>query len=181
MFPVQGSHVPLVVYDQSCLRFVPCRSLWQFVVMEKRANIKFCSKTDKTATEKFPANKTGLWWQRSLIHRFLNGLQDFRAAVKMSKVMNAVDDQKPFEHLKRLKQFGNWFQLIVKWLFEWWKRNLKLAEKQPESLSERFWKMKDLCCFLSNSWPMSGRFSDCKPVKSLFSLWMKIVPCLTQL
>jgi hypothetical protein len=33
----------------------------------------------------------------SLVHGFLNGVQDFGTAVKIS--MNAVDDQQPFDHL----------------------------------------------------------------------------------
>jgi hypothetical protein len=35
----------------------------------------------------------------SLLHGFLNGMQDFGTAVKISKMTNAVDDQQPFEHL----------------------------------------------------------------------------------
>jgi hypothetical protein len=34
-----------------------------------------------------------------LIHGFLNGIQDFGTAVKISKMMKAVDDQQPLEHL----------------------------------------------------------------------------------
>jgi hypothetical protein len=45
------SHFSLVVHAHSCLRFLPCRLLWQFVVMEQRANITFCFKTGKTATQ----------------------------------------------------------------------------------------------------------------------------------
>jgi hypothetical protein len=54
----------------------------------------------------------------------------FRDGCEISKMTNAVVDQQPFEHLTWSKQFGNWFQLIVGWLFGWWKRNSKLAEKQ---------------------------------------------------
>jgi hypothetical protein len=35
----------------------------------------------------------------SLVHGFLNGMRDIGAAVKISKMTNAVDDQQPFEHL----------------------------------------------------------------------------------
>jgi hypothetical protein len=46
----------------------------------------------------------------------------FGMAVKMSEITNAVNDQQPFEHLTWSKQFVHWFQLIVEWLFGWWKR-----------------------------------------------------------
>jgi hypothetical protein len=42
----------------------------------------------------------------SLVHGFMNGRQDFGTAVKNSKMTNALDDQKSFEH-PTLKQFAN--------------------------------------------------------------------------
>jgi hypothetical protein len=42
----------------------------------------------------------------SLVHGFFNGMQDFRTAMKISK-MNAVDEKQPFRHLTCSKQFGN--------------------------------------------------------------------------
>jgi hypothetical protein len=59
--------------------------------MGQRANINFCFKTDKTATETAD-DKTGLWSQCSLflIHAFLNGVQEF--GMKISKMTNTMDD-----------------------------------------------------------------------------------------
>lgn len=61
--------------------------------MEQRARIKFRFKMVKTTTETFQLTML------SLVHGFLNGMEDFRMAVKISKMTNAMDDQQPFEHL----------------------------------------------------------------------------------
>jgi hypothetical protein len=63
--------------------------------MKQRVNIKFCFKAGKKATETFQLMVTMF----SLVCGFLNGIQDFRAAMKISKIMNAMYDHKPFKHL----------------------------------------------------------------------------------
>jgi hypothetical protein len=50
-------------------------------------------------------------------YEYFNGMEDFGTAVKISEMTNTVDDQQPFQHLTWSKQFVNWFQLIVEWLF----------------------------------------------------------------
>jgi hypothetical protein len=67
--------------------------------MEQRANIKFCFKTSKRATETFQLIKQAYGDNAlSLAHGILNGMQDFGTAVKILK-MSAVEDQQPLEHL----------------------------------------------------------------------------------
>jgi dTDP-4-dehydrorhamnose 3,5-epimerase-like enzyme len=63
--------------------------------MEQRANIKFCFREGKRATEIFQLMVTML----SLPHGFLNGIQYFGTAMKILKMMNAMYDQQPFKHL----------------------------------------------------------------------------------
>jgi hypothetical protein len=54
---------------------------------------------EKTATETFQLIKQAYVTRLSLVHRFLNGMQDFGTGLKISKMTNAVDNQQPFEHL----------------------------------------------------------------------------------
>jgi hypothetical protein len=56
------SHFSLVLYAQLCVRICTV----QIVVMEQRANIKFCFKTAQNSHWNFPDDKTGSWWQCSL-------------------------------------------------------------------------------------------------------------------
>jgi hypothetical protein len=67
--------------------------------MEQRANIKFCLKTGKTATETFQLLKQAYGDNALSRTRFLNGTQDIGTAAKISKMTNAVDGQQPFERL----------------------------------------------------------------------------------
>jgi hypothetical protein len=57
--------------------------------MEQRGNIKFCFKTGKAATETFQLIKLA-YGDNALVHGFLNGMQDFRTAVKISKMTTAA-------------------------------------------------------------------------------------------
>jgi hypothetical protein len=50
-----------------------------------------------TVTETFQLIKQA-YGDNALIHRFLNGMQDFWTVVKIL-MMNAVDNQQPSEHL----------------------------------------------------------------------------------
>jgi hypothetical protein len=68
--------------------------------MEQRANIKFCFKMGKIATENFERIKKRLMVTvLCLIHRLFDSMQDFRMAMKLLMTTNAVDDQQPFKHL----------------------------------------------------------------------------------
>jgi hypothetical protein len=58
--------------------------------MEQRANIKFCFKTGRTATETFQLMNRLMVTMLSLVHGLLNGMQDFGTAMKISKMTKAV-------------------------------------------------------------------------------------------
>jgi hypothetical protein len=54
----------------------------------------------KTATETLRMMKLAYGHNAlSLVHGFLNGGQDFGTTLKISKMMNTMNDQQPFEHL----------------------------------------------------------------------------------
>jgi hypothetical protein len=57
------------------------------IVIEQRAKIKYCFKTDKTATETFQLVKRTYGDNAfSPRDRYLNGMQGFGMAVKISKI-----------------------------------------------------------------------------------------------
>jgi hypothetical protein len=67
--------------------------------MEQRANINFCFKTGKTATETFQLINHAYGDNALSCTCFFYGIQEFRMAMKISKLLNAVDNQQLFEHL----------------------------------------------------------------------------------
>jgi hypothetical protein len=93
--------------------------------MGQRANIKFCFKMDKTATE------SGLWSEcsLSLVHGFLNGVQEFGMTTKISKMTNAMDDQQPFEHLTVRKLISTDHQMTLRMMEEELKINRETIHK----------------------------------------------------
>jgi hypothetical protein len=69
--------------------------------MDQRPNIEFCFKTGERATESFQLIK------QAYGDNALPRTRVFGAAVKISKMTNAVEEQQPVEHPTCSKQFVN--------------------------------------------------------------------------
>jgi hypothetical protein len=123
-----------------------------------------------------------LWWQSSLSLSLYRTWDSERCATFWDGSERLEDGerswrQEPIERLKWSKHLGNWFQLIVEWLFGWRKGNSKLAEKQ---LEKSRWKLSLNGRYALGSfryvWPKNRRLSGCQLVRSLFTLWTRISP-----
>jgi hypothetical protein len=128
----------------------------------------------------FPADYKSFQWQCSLVHGFLKAMQDFGMVMKMSKITNVVDAN------SYLNSWHDWNRLKI--YFNWSSNEssddgikLKIGR---ETIKKSYWKILENMWYALGLfwtvWPTNRRLLDCKLVKSLFNLWMMIIPCLTQ-